>query len=183
MTFKPVENLFPSPESPHVGLSGNEKADVLAKMVIQLPPALPLQDYIPSIRRSISASWQFRWNQWVVDGDRLAQLKPSLGPGSFCSQRCRHIEVFLFHLRVGHTRLTHGHLMAREAPPVYGRCQVHLSVFHVLVECPDYFVPCNQFFPSLASVPARERLPFLLSESPTFSSSTLFAFLSVRPHV
>ena len=41
----------------HVGLSGNEKADFLAKRAIQLPPAnhnaLPLQDYNPSIRRSI----------------------------------------------------------------------------------------------------------------------------------
>ena len=51
----------------HVGLSGNEKADVLSKRAIQLPPAnhndLPLQDYIPSIHRYIRASWQSRWDQ------------------------------------------------------------------------------------------------------------------------
>ena len=44
----------------HVGLSGNEKADVLTKMAIQLRPAnhnaLPLQDYIPPIHHSIRAS-------------------------------------------------------------------------------------------------------------------------------
>ena len=66
---------------------------------------------------------------------------------------------------------------------VCSRCQVHLSVFQVLVECPDYSVPRYRFFPSLASIPTRERLSFLLSESPTFSFSTLFAFLSVRPYV
>ena len=42
----------------HVGLSGN----VLAKKAIQLPPANHnaslLQNYVPSIRRSIRASWQ-----------------------------------------------------------------------------------------------------------------------------
>ena len=47
----------------HVWLFGNEKADVLAKRAIKLPStnlnALPLQDYIPSIRRFIRASWQY----------------------------------------------------------------------------------------------------------------------------
>ena len=46
----------------HVGLSVNEKADVLPKRAFQLPPAnhntFPLQNYIPFIRRSIRASWQ-----------------------------------------------------------------------------------------------------------------------------
>ena len=76
----------------------------------------------------------------------------------------------------GHTRLTHGHLISRDDSPVCGRCQVRLLVFHVLVECPAYYVPRNQVFPYLPSMPLRERL-YLLSESPTFSSSTLFAFL------
>ena len=45
----------------HIGLSGNEKADVVAKRAVQLPPAnhnaLPFHDYAPSICRSIRASW------------------------------------------------------------------------------------------------------------------------------
>ena len=79
------------PLSRYFELSGNERADVLAKLVIQLPPAnhntLPLQDYVPSIRRFIRASWQSRWDQFVADGNKLTQLKPSLGPWSSCSQR------------------------------------------------------------------------------------------------
>ena len=67
-------------------LSGNEKAEVLAKRAIQLPPAnhnaLLLQDYVPFILRSIRAYWQFRWDQCVADSNKLAQLKPSLGPWS-----------------------------------------------------------------------------------------------------
>ena len=132
-----------------------------------------------AIRHSIRASWQSRWDHCVADGNKLAQLKPSLGPWSSCSQRCRRLEVSLSRLRIGHTRLTHGHLMAREAPPVCDRCQVRLSISHILVECPTYSVPRNRFYPSLTSMPPRERLPFLLSESPTFSSSTLFTFLRV----
>ena len=97
-----------------VRLSGNKKADVLAKRAIQLLPAnhnaLALQDYILSICRSIHVSWHSRWDQCMADGNKLAQLKPSLGPWSF-SQRCRRLEVSLSRLRIGHTRLTHGHLM------------------------------------------------------------------------
>ena len=109
----------------------------------------------------------------------FAQLKPSHGPLSSCSKRCHRLEVYLSHLRIGHTRLTYGHLMAREIPPVCDHCQLRLSIFHILVESLTYSVLRNRFYPSLTSMPPRERLPFLLSESPTFSSSTLFAFLRV----
>ena len=93
--------------------------------------ALPFHDYVPSISRSIGASWQSRWDKCVAVGNMFAQLKLSLGPGSSCSQRCRRLEVSLSHLRTGHTRLTYGHLMAREAPPVCGRYQVRLSISHI----------------------------------------------------
>ena len=97
---------------------------------------------------------------------KLGQLKPFLGSLSSCSR----LEVSLACLRIGHTRLAHDHLMARESPPIYDRCYTRLSIFHVLVECsvaPAYFVPHNRFFPFLTSVSPRERLSFLLSESLT----------------
>ena len=140
--------------------SDNEKAKGLGKRTIQLPPdnlhALRFQDYIPSIRRSTRASWQSRWDQCVADGNKLAQLKPFLGPWSSCSRWCRHLGVSLSRLRIDHTRLTYGHLMAREAPHVYACCQVRLSISNILA-CPAYSVSCNQFFPSLTSVPPHER--------------------------
>ena len=183
MTFTPVENLSPSAGSPPtLGSIATKKLIFLAKRAIQLPPAnhnaLPLQGYIPSIRRSIRASWQSRCDQCVADGNKLTQLKTSLDPWFSCSQRCHRLEIFLFRLRIAHILLTHGYLMAREAH----RCQVRLSVFHVLVECPAYYVLCNRFFPFLTSVLPREHLSLLLPESPTFSSSTLFAFFVICAH-
>ena len=52
-----------------------------------------------------------------------------------------HLEVSLSPLLIGHTRFTHGHLMAREAPPVCDSFQFRFSIFHTLVECPTYSVP------------------------------------------
>ena len=76
-----------------------------------------------------------------MDGNKLAQLKPSNGPWSSCSQRCRRLEVSFSRLRIDHTSLTHGHLRSRETSPVCSRCRVRLSVFHTLVEFRAYCVP------------------------------------------
>ena len=70
-------------------------------------------------------------------------------------------------LCIGYICLTHGHLMAYKVPLVCNCCQVLLSGFQVLAEYPPCSVPCNQFFPSLTSVPPCEHLFILLSESPT----------------
>ena len=98
MTITPVENSSPSAGSPPTLASvGNEKAEVLAKRAIHLPPAnhnaVPLQDYVPSIRSSIRASWYSRWDQCVAD--KLSLLKSSLGPWSSYSQLCRRLKISL----------------------------------------------------------------------------------------
>ena len=156
-----------------------KKPIVLTKRDIHLPPAnhyaLPLDDYVHSFRRSIHSSWQFLWDHCITDDSKLAQLKISLGPCSSCFHRCRRLEVSFSRLHIGHARLTHGHLMACEAPSICSCCQVRLSVFHVLVECPAFSVPCNWFFSSLTSLLPLERLS-LLSQFPTFSSSKLYIF-------
>ena len=41
-------------------------------------------------------------------------------------------------IRIGHTRLTHGHLMEGSPAPYCGSCIVPLTVEHVMAECPDY---------------------------------------------
>ena len=153
----------------HLGLSGKVKADVLAKGPSSYPlvnhNALPIQDYIPSVPLGSPVGTR------VLRMATNSQLKPFLGPWSSCSQWCRRLEVSLSRLCIGHTHLTHGHLMAREVPPVCDHCQVHLLIFQILFECPTYSVPLNRFYPSLTSVPPRDRLS-LLSDSPTFSFST-----------
>jgi hypothetical protein len=56
------------------------------------------------------------------------------------SRPVRRDEVVVARLRIGHTRLTHGHLLSGSPPPVCATCDVHLSVRHILVDCPRYAV-------------------------------------------
>jgi len=48
-------------------------------------------------------------------------------------------DVIIIHrLRIGHTYLTHGHLLRGEAPPRCLACQVVLTVEHVLLHCVSF---------------------------------------------
>lgn len=47
----------------------------------------------------------------------------------------RRDEVFIVRLRIGHTRMTHGYLMAKEDPPSCPTCGTLIAVKHILLEC------------------------------------------------
>lgn len=42
--------------------------------------------------------------------------------------------MVLNRIRIGHTRLTHGYLMEREARPTCDECEVELSIDHILFD-------------------------------------------------
>ncbi|XP_055924649.1 uncharacterized protein LOC129956736 [Argiope bruennichi] len=50
----------------------------------------------------------------------------------------RELDVKLTRLRIGHTRLTHKHLLFGERCPVCNACDVNLTVTHILSECPIF---------------------------------------------
>ena len=47
-------------------------------------------------------------------------------------------EVIMCRLRIGHSRLTHGHLMSGEHQPYCDDCLVPLTIKHLLIECPSH---------------------------------------------
>ncbi|KAF0748217.1 RNase H domain-containing protein [Aphis craccivora] len=52
--------------------------------------------------------------------------------------KCRREKVLLNRLRIGHTRLTHKYLMAKEEPNQCTVCEVTLTVKHIITECYQY---------------------------------------------
>ena len=125
----------------HVNITGNEKADKLAKQAATMDgdyayAQYPCKDYYPIKRKTLLNVWQQEW--FNINNNKLRTVKENVRQWPSSCQKERKVEVVLTRLRIGHTRLTHGHLMERRHAPYCNNCIVPLTVKHIITECPDY---------------------------------------------
>ena len=135
----------------HVGIRGNEIADQRAKAALARnqtsPYKIPYTDYIPKVKQYIKTKWQQRWdlknNERINDKGgpiKLHEIQPSIQP-VFLNGYSRKDEVIIHRLRIGHTRLTHRHLMEgidRNEPPC-NYCYIDTkTIKHILIECQHF---------------------------------------------
>ena len=124
----------------HVGVSGNERADRLAReaaarRATQGP--VPCTDLFPKIRESIISIWQERWDAHAATA-KMGEVTRTVSPRwNYASVRDRRSQSVLARLRIGHTRLTHSYLMSGDPQPFCDDCLVPITVRHLLVECPS----------------------------------------------
>mgnify|MGYP003492452020 FL=1 len=122
----------------HIGIAGNERADKAAKEALKLDifkMPLPWTDFKPKIKQLIQAKWQEDWNTKTTN--KLHSIKPKLGPPTG-RNLSRHCQTVLCRARIGHTHLTHGCLLRREARPQCTNCNCPLTVEHILLQCSAY---------------------------------------------
>ena len=145
----------------HVGIAGNEKADQLAtstKNLMVTSTGLPYQDVKPLVRKALLQTWQSEWD--LESANKLHVVKPVLGLWESSSHRNRFHEVLHCRLRIGHSFLTHGHLLCGEDTPDCEHCGESLTVLHVLWLCsgleqnrrscfPEFFTYNIPFHPAL----------------------------------
>ena len=124
----------------HVGIAGNEYADAAAKEAsnrapdnIQIPPS----DFTPAIKKAINDKWQRTWETNNAD-NKLRKIKDNVREWASSTNENRRTEVILARLRIGHTNLTHGHLMTSPngQPPQCDLCGARQTVAHLMRECP-----------------------------------------------
>ena len=127
----------------HVGIQGNELADQEARNVILEKDVefhhIPSSDMKWCIRSHIRNKWQACWSSpLLANNKKYKEVRDSVKhwPSSFNSNR--KVEVVLSRLRIGHTYLTHQYLLEGGNVPVCARCDMTLSVEHILVHCPLY---------------------------------------------
>ena len=127
----------------HVGIEGNEMADKAAKEGTKYPThanlPVPKGDIQAHIRKASKEAWQHQWVS-TPESNKLRQITDDLSPLSNSTCSNRHWERILARLRLGHSRLTHGHYMTRDPAPHCEHCGegTILTIKHILIECPQH---------------------------------------------
>ena len=157
----------------HVGLSGNEEADKCAKESIHaecIEKKVPFNDILAVIKFKIWQKWQKEWEDFPVT-NKLHSIKQNVNLWPSSIQKNRYIEVILTRLRIGHTRLTHGHLMSSPhgIPPTCEVCHCQLSIEHIFIHCPKYLLQ-RRIFKDM-------NLKSILAENENFSLYDILTFL------
>jgi len=123
----------------HVGIRGNELADTFAKEAISSHHArqihtCTLQDLKTTIDNHILTQWQILWSTLHT---KLNKIKPTVSPWpSFLLPRRQ--EVILNRLRIGHTWVTHKHLMDKSEPEQCQTCGETFTVEHIICHCRQF---------------------------------------------
>ena len=131
----------------HIGIQGNEMVDKQAKTSLSLEPTsfkIPFSNFKPSINKYILEECQTSWNNSI--GNKLLDIKPTIGEYQSVVRNIRREEVVLARLRLGHTRVTHSHLLQGEEQPQCVGCDAPFTVRHFLLECGDFAQVRNNCF-------------------------------------
>ena len=123
-----------------------------------LSPAYDLKTYYRSF---ITSSWHNTWQAQPIT--KLRSIKKTSTPWSCSNRTSRHEEIIISRLRIGHTRLTHSHLLlGLYSPPSCRYC--HADEITV-----------SQFFlcPSLQNLRKSFSVPSLLSSALSNNSETI----------
>ena len=133
----------------HVGIRGNEAADRAAKAALESPVSnsmVPASDWLPKSTQYVKDVRKEQWDN--ITTNKLKEIVPDLT--DHCQIQCinRRDEVVLTRLRIGHTRLTHSHLLKDEPAPVCVGCDAPFTIRHILLDCVDFTDTRKLFYES-----------------------------------
>lgn len=80
--------------------------------------------------------WNIHWK--TRPPTKLHQIKNNVYDNHQILLDNRKDQVTLTRLRIGHTYITHQHLLTREDTPLCSQCLVTFSIKHILIDCPKF---------------------------------------------
>ena len=149
----------------HIGIQGNERADVLAKAALDKTKQfyyIPYTDFKYNISVYLDDILQGEWNINVTS--KLFEVQPII-KRSFTPMERRRDDVVLCRARIGHAYFTNGYLLRGELRPMC--CNTRLTVRHVLLSCAKYahirrkYFAFNSLFELFRDTPAGFIIQFL----------------------
>ena len=145
----------------HIGIPGNEEADRIAKVGLEIenPTKMKIRhsDFKQHINEFTKHKWQNRWHQ--LTNNKLFQIQPDINTQNKICQQNRRDQIVLDRIRIGHSHLTHIHLLKGEDPPECTNCDRALSIKHILTECTGFNQERKSIFNST-------NLKFILNSEP-----------------
>lgn len=118
----------------HIGILGNEKADVEAKQATRESLSEHYQivhtDLNRTIKEMIRNKWQTEWNEEVNSQNKLGNIKKTIDKWKTINTMNRKDQTVITRLRLGHTRLTHRQLIEQTNTPTCS-CAELLTVKHI----------------------------------------------------
>ena len=124
--------------------------DQQAKKSLSLEPTsfkISFSNFKPSINKYILDQWQTSWNNSY--GNKLLEIKPTIGEHQSVVRNIRKEEVVLARLHLGHTRVTHSYLLLGEEQTQYVGCDTPFTVRHFLLVCCDFAQVRNNYMKQL----------------------------------
>ncbi|KAF0762274.1 zinc finger BED domain-containing protein 4-like [Aphis craccivora] len=126
------------------GIPGNEKADTLANEAITSISStsistLPYQDIKRTINTHTTNMWQKSWDE-IPMSNKLKSIKKKVTKWHLQLNIPRRSEVINTRTRIGHTNLTHIHIIKHEEHPLCSQCNVPLSIKHIVLDCPLHVI-------------------------------------------
>lgn len=125
----------------HMGLSGNENADKLAKdqYLSQKVDLITKEDIKTLSKNLLLEKWNSNWLDTPLT-NKLRNIKETTTEWITSNRASRREEIVLTRLRIGHTFLTHLYLFKQENPPICDFCQsnhtnIQLTIKHIFLEC------------------------------------------------
>ncbi|KAE9522075.1 hypothetical protein AGLY_017519 [Aphis glycines] len=123
----------------HKNIPGNEKADVAAKEAASTNiniPKLDLSSFKDTARNSLINSKKIHQRLWDQElNNKLHKIKPFLSPNPNPPSSTRRQQVIWTRMKIGHTNISHVHLMRRDSRPNCEFCNsAPISTAHLLLE-------------------------------------------------
>lgn len=123
----------------HCGITGNEKADEAAKSAIEEPKIqipIPKFDLKSLIKNKINKQWQDQWTQTTEN--KLRTIKTDTTKWKDLEKRKD--QIIMSRLRIGHSCITHKHILEHTEPPTCEHCntQTITSIKHILMDCEQH---------------------------------------------
>lgn len=130
----------------HIGIAGNELADTAARLATDEPYLDDIPIRPDDLKTYLKTKIKQKWNQeWNNSNHKLKHIKSNAYEQLPFPTNKRREQVALTRMRIGHTNLTHIHLLCGNRPPLCTHCNEQQTVEHFIIECPVYTLIRNKY--------------------------------------